>query len=239
MVRWQISAILGVAAAVAVTAAALITKTTDIAVDLGTRAGQVLAGEATSWASVDIHGRDVFLRGEAPSEENRRLAIERLGRLYGVRTVDASAAGLLPELRPYTTAIERSGSTVILTGAVPSLPDRARILGALAAAAPGLAIVDHSLLARGKADDRYYDLMRTLYGVPSLLAQGKVTLTDRAVTIEGEAALPPGDRLFEQLRRAEIPVRVVEVVEPVPFQATGRGSAIRHHLVMLPWLCSA
>ena len=47
MVRWQISAILGVAAAVAVTAAALITRTADIAVDLGTRAGQVLAGEAT------------------------------------------------------------------------------------------------------------------------------------------------------------------------------------------------
>jgi len=188
MVRWQISAILGVAAAVAVTAAALITRTTDIAVDLGTRAGQVLAGEATSWASVDIHGRDVYLRGEAPSEENRRLAIERLGRLYGVRTVDASAAGLLPEISPYVTTLERSGDTVMLSGAVPSLPDRARIFGALAAAAPGLGIADHSLLARGKADDRYFDAMRTLYGVPALLSHGKVTLTDRVVTIEGEAA---------------------------------------------------
>lgn len=188
MVRWQISAILGVAAAVAVTAAALITKTTDIAVDLGTRSGQVLAGEATSWASVDIRGRDVYLRGEAPSEENRQLAIERLGRLYGVRAVDASAAGLLPEIHPYVTTIERSGDTVALTGAVPSLPDRARILGSLAASAPGLGIVDHSLLARGKADDRYFDVLRSLYGVPALLAHGKVTLTDRAVTVEGEAS---------------------------------------------------
>ncbi|SCM76612.1 exported hypothetical protein [uncultured Pleomorphomonas sp.] len=188
MVRWQISAILGVAAAVAVTAAALITRTTDIAVDLGTRAGQVLSGEATSWASVDIRGRDVYLRGEAPSEENRRLAIERLGRLYGVRAVDASAAGLLPEISPYVTTLERNGDTIMLSGAVPSLPDRARIFGALAAAAPGLGIADHSLLARGKADDRYFDAMRTLYGVPALLSRGKATLTDRVVTIEGEAA---------------------------------------------------
>lgn len=188
MVRWQISAILGVAAAIAVTAAALITKTTDIAVDLGTRAGQVLAGEATSWASVDIRGRDVFVRGDAPSEENRQLAIERLSRLYGIRTVDASAAGLLPEIRPYVTTLERSGDMVVLTGAVPSLPDRARVLGALAAAAPGLGVVDHSLLARGKADERYFDAMRALYGVPALLSRGKVTLTDRLVTVEGEAA---------------------------------------------------
>ena len=187
MVRWQISAILGVTAAIAVTAAALITRTTDIAVDLGTRAGQVLAGEATSWASVDIRGRDVFLRGDAPSEENRQLAIERLSRLYGVRTVDASASGLLPELHPYVTTLERSGDTVMLTGAVPSLPDRARVLGVLAAAAPGLGVVDHSLLARGKADERYFDAMRALYGVPALLSRGKVTLADRLVTIEGEA----------------------------------------------------
>lgn len=188
MVRWQISAILGVAAAVAVTAAALITKTTDIAIDLGTRSGQVLAGEATSWASVDIRGRDVYLKGDAPSEDNRRLAIERLSRLYGVRAVDASGAGLLPEIRPYVTTFERNGDTVALTGAVPSLPDRARILGALAAAAPGLGVVDHSLLARGKADDRYFDVIRALYGVPALLAHGKVTLTDRAVAIDGEAS---------------------------------------------------
>lgn len=187
MVRWQISAILGLAAAVAVTAAALITKTSDIAVDLATRSGQVLAGEATSWAEVEIRGRDVYLRGDAPSDEDRRLAIERLSRLYGVRTVDASAAGLLPELRPYVTTLERNGNTVALTGAVPSVPDRGRILAALAAAVPGLGVVDHSLLARGKADDRYFDVMRALYGVPALLAHGKVTLTDKTVTIEGEA----------------------------------------------------
>lgn len=188
MVRWQISAILGVTAAVAVTAAALISRTTDIAVDLGTRAGQVLAGEATSWASVDVRGRDVFLRGDAPSEEYRQLAIERLGRLYGVRTVDASATGLLPEVHPYVTRFERSGDTVTLSGAVPSLPDRARILGAMAAAAPGLAVADHSLLARGKPDDRYFDVLRTLHGLPALLSRGQVTLSDRTLTVEGEAA---------------------------------------------------
>jgi len=188
MVRWQISAILGVTAAVAVTAAALISRTADIAVDLGTRAGQVLAGEVTSWASVDVRGRDVFLRGDAPSEEYRQLAIERLSRLYGVRTVDASATGLLPEVHPYVTKFERSGGTVTLSGAVPSLPDRARILGAMASAAPGLAVADHSLLARGKADDRYFDVLRMLYGLPALLSRGEVSVADRTVTVNGEAA---------------------------------------------------
>lgn len=188
MVRWQISAILGLSAAIAVTASALITKTTDIAADIGTRAGQVLAGEATSWASVDVHGRDVYLKGAAPTEDNRQLAIERLERLYGVRAVDDTAAGLLPEVHPYITTLERSGDTVTLTGAAPSLPDRARILGALAAATPGLNVVDHSILARGKADDRYFEVMRSLYALPALLNHGKVSLNDRAVTIEGEAS---------------------------------------------------
>lgn len=192
MVRWQISAILGVAAAVAVTAAGLITRTADIAVDLGTRAGQVLAGEATSWASVDVRGRDLLLRGDAPSEDLRQLAIERLKRLYGVRSVDASAAGLLPEVSPYVTAFERSGASVTLTGAVPSLPDRARILGALATASPGLSVADHSVLARGapdRAPDRtYVEMLRPLYGLPALLASGSVTLSDRQLTIVGEAA---------------------------------------------------
>ena len=139
--RWfagRISAILGVTAAVAVTAAALISRTADIAVDLGTRAGQVLAGEATAGRR-SMSVRDVFLRGDAPSVEYRQLAVERLSRLYGVHAVDASAAGLLPEVHPYVTRFERSGDTVSLSGAVPSLPDRARILGAMAAAAPGLA----------------------------------------------------------------------------------------------------
>ncbi len=188
MVRWQISAILGLSAAVAVTAAALITKTTDITADIGTRAGQVLAGEATSWASVDVHGRDVYLKGAAPSEESRQLAVERLERLYGVRSVDDTASGLLPEVHPYVTALERNGDSVILTGATPSLPDRARMLGALAAAAPGLNIVDHSILARGKVDDRYFETMRPLYGLSALISSGKVSLTDRDVTIEGEAS---------------------------------------------------
>lgn len=187
MVRWQISAILGVAAAVAVTAAAFIAKTEDIASDLGARAGQVLAGEATSWASVQIRGRDVLLRGDAPSEDQRQLAIERLGRLYGVRAVDASAVGLLPEVRPYVTMLERRDDVVTLTGAVPSLPDRARILSALASAAPGLGVIDRSVLARGKADDRYLDVLRALYGLPALLSHGRVSLTDRSVVVEGEA----------------------------------------------------
>jgi len=187
MVRWQISAILGVAAAVAVTAASLITKTTDIAVDLGTRAGQVLAGEATSWASVDVHGRDLRLKGDAPSEDLRQLAIERLKRLYGVRSVDASAAGLLPEISPYVTSFERSGGIVTLTGAVPSLPDRARILGALATASPGLSVADHSVLARGAGDLSYVEALRPLYALPKLLSHGKVTLSDHQLSIIGEA----------------------------------------------------
>ncbi len=187
MVRWQISAILGVAAAVAVTAASLITRTSDIAVDLGTRAGQVLAGEATSWASVDVHGRDLVLKGDAPSEDLRRLAVERLARLYGVHSVDASAAGLLPENSPYVTSFERSGSVVTLSGAVPSLPDRARILGALATASAGLSIADHSVLARG-ATASYVEALRPFYGLPKLLAHGKVTISDGQLTINGEAA---------------------------------------------------
>ena len=97
MVRWQISAILGGAATVAIAAAALIADTSTIKQDLIARTAQVLAGEATSWASVEIVGRDAYLSGAAPSEDLRALVVARLQRVFGIRRVDDSAATLLAD----------------------------------------------------------------------------------------------------------------------------------------------
>lgn len=188
MVRWQISAILGSAAAVAIAAAALIAGTGDINRDIASRTAQVLAGEATSWAHVTLSGRDVHLAGQAPSEELRRLAISRISRVFGVRTVDDSDAGLLPEVKPYRLAIVRDGNGVALEGYAPSLPDRTRLDTALHGA---LGVEDYANrleLARGQPDGRFLAVASSLMPVAGALSSGRVEIVDHAVSIVGEAA---------------------------------------------------
>lgn len=187
MVRWQISAILGGAAAVAISVAALIAHTSSIRQDLTIRTAQVLAGEATSWASVEISGRDVRLLGAAPSEDSRLLAINRLERVFGVSAVDASGATLLPEVKPYRLDIIRNDDEVGLEGYAPSLPDRARLDAALRGAIAGATYADRLDLARGLPDERFLGVATTMMQAVKRLRFGKVEIIDHSVTLHGEA----------------------------------------------------
>lgn len=217
MVRWQISAILGGAATVAIAAAALIADTSTIKQDLIARTAQVLAGEATSWASVEIVGRDAYLSGAAPSEDLRALAVARLQRVFGIRRVDDSAATLLADVKPYRFAVERlADNEVRLEGFAPSLPDRARLDAALRAAVPSTVYIDSLELARGAPDERFLTVATQLMPVARSLRTGRIELVDHAVTIAGEAM---SNAEYDKLR-AKPPVL------PAPY-ALGRFDIVR------------
>lgn len=186
MVRWQISAILGGAAAVAITVAALLADAGAIHRDLIARTGRVLAGEAMSWASIRIVGRDVALAGKAPSEELRALAVSRLGRVYGVRAVDATSAGLLPPAAPYVVSLLRADGALTAEGYAPSLPERARIVSAMSRAAPGLVYADRLDLARGMPEG-FLEALQPLYPALALMRHGQVSVREHRVAIAGEA----------------------------------------------------
>lgn len=188
MMRWQITVVLSAAAAVAITGAALVASGERIEADLAARATSVLAPETTSWATATVSGRDVALSGSAPSEDLREMAIDRVERVFGVRSVDSTATRLLPEQAPYVVSLTREGNALTISGSAPSLPDRRRMVAALTNAIPGLAYNDGLRLARGLPDAAYLDALSKLYPLLGELSGGTVTLTDRTVAVEGTAA---------------------------------------------------
>ncbi|WP_237154501.1 OmpA family protein [Oryzibacter oryziterrae] len=218
MVRWQISAVLGGTAAVAVAVAALMAGGARISADIGHRVEAALAGEATSWAHVSLHGRDVILEGAAPTAELRQLAVDKISGVFGVRSVDASAAGLLPEVKPYRVGLHRDAGSLTIDGNAPSQPDRQRMVDALTRAVPGLAYNDRLSLARGLPDADFLKALNTLYPLTGDLESGDITLQDRAITISGEAVSNAAyDRLahLSLALPANYAVSEVEVTRPL------------------------
>lgn len=188
MMRWQITAVLGLLSAVAITGAALVSDGSTIEEDVLARARSSLTGESMSWAALEANGRDLLLVGAAPTPELRTLATERVERIFGVRSLDDERAGLLPELAPYAVTLERTGNVLTIAGGAPSAPDRARMVNALTAAVPDLAYNDRLTLRRGLPDAGFLEVLNQLYPLLPDLADGRITLTDRRVEISGRAA---------------------------------------------------
>jgi osmotically-inducible protein OsmY len=187
MLRWQGAAVAGLVAAVVLTALAILLEAGGIEKDLSERAAAALEGEATSWATVTVEGRDAALEGAAPAQELLDLASVRVARLFGVRSVDLSAATLLPEESPYVITLSRNDDTVLVGGYAPSDPERRRILAHVAATLPDLGTADALDLARGLPDKGYLEALTRLVPVVADLANGRVMLRDRTATVEGEA----------------------------------------------------
>jgi hypothetical protein len=188
MLRWQGAAVAGLVAAVVLTALAVLLEAGGIENDLSDRAAVALEGEATSWATVTVDGRDVALTGAAPEQDLLDLAKVRLARIFGVRAVDDAAATLLPEESPYVVTLSREGGTVLVGGYAPSDPERKRILAHVAASLPDLATADALDLARGMPDKAFLDALSRLPPLVADLANGRVMLRDRTVSVDGEAA---------------------------------------------------
>lgn len=187
MVRWQVATAAGLAAAVVVSALALVVETGRIETDVAERATAALAGEATSWAAVTVSGRDAVLTGAAPSEELRSFAATRLDRVFGVRSVDSSPAGLLPEQAPWVVTLARGEADVRVSGFAPSDPERKRMLARVAAVLPDLAVVDDLRLARGMPGQTF--LQALVAATPALgrVTSGELDLGDGHVRLTGVA----------------------------------------------------
>ncbi len=188
MFRWRIAAAAGLGVAVLVTAVAMIVEAGRIERDVAARAEEALAGEATSWASIAVHGRDLTLAGAAPSEELRAYAATRLARVFGVRGVDATAASLLPEQSAYRVVLEREGDTLRVGGFAPSDPDRRRMLARISAALPDLAAEDRLALARGMPGPEFLAALAAVTPVVADLSAGTVEVEAGVVRIRGTAA---------------------------------------------------
>lgn len=146
-----------------------------------------LAGNALSanhpWAQVELDGRDLTLRGSAPSDEAKAEAASIALSAWDVRVV-RNEAELLALAEPYKFAALKAADGVTLTGNVPDETTRVEVVAAAQQALPGIAVKDELTLARG-APAGFAGL--ATYSISQLprFTTGKVDLTGAALAVEG------------------------------------------------------
>jgi len=135
---------------------------------------------------IRVDGRDVSLLARAFSEEGLRDAVATIEGLPGVRLVKSNA-GLVDEAKPYVWTVERNVVRVKLSGSAP-LPAVKDRLTEVAHKNLGEVSVEVDMkLARG-APPHFEDAARLLLGQIGKLKDGKITISDGAVTLSGMAS---------------------------------------------------
>ncbi|MDR6633877.1 OOP family OmpA-OmpF porin [Phyllobacterium sp. 1468] len=153
------------------------------------------------WASAEIDGRDLVLKGIAPSEEALADALKIVSATRGVRVVDNQAT-LLPLAVPFSFAVTKSDEGILLSGNVPYGDSRAKILAAAESAMPGIEILDEMAVARG-APQGFFDLVDFALAQAAQLTNGEVEISGETYNIRGTAANSNGyDSLNAALQTA-------------------------------------
>ncbi|PWV88195.1 BON domain-containing protein [Phyllobacterium myrsinacearum] len=139
-----------------------------------------------SWASIEVDGRDLTLKGVAPSEEALASALKIADTTDGIRVVE-NAATLLPLVDPFSFVVTKSDQGILLSGNVPYGDMRAKLLAAAENAMPGIEILDEMAVARG-APQGFADLANFALQQASQLISGEVRLAGETYSITGTAA---------------------------------------------------
>lgn len=155
------------------------------------------------WASADIDGRDLTLKGVAPSEEAIATALKIAGETNGVRSVDNQAT-LLPLADPFSFVITKSDDGILLSGNVPVGDSRAKVLAAAETAMPGIEILDELAVARG-APPGFLDLATFALNQAAQLTNGEVEISGETYNISGTAANPADFDALNGALRGAIP----------------------------------
>ncbi|MBG0808715.1 BON domain-containing protein [Methylosinus sp. H3A] len=183
--------------------------------DLGDRARAALdkSPGAIEGAAVGVDGRDVRLSGVALSANAVAEAVRAVEGQEGVRgVIDATTPP--PLAKPFVFSLERKGKTLALSGDAPLPGERATVRAA--AAGKGLELADASVSALG-APKNFAAL--AAYGVTLLdaLGEGRVTVSDAALSVTGAAANFDGyDRAEAALKAPPegVLVKAAEIAPP-------------------------
>ena len=174
----------GILAVIVLTALSTWFRADPVENDLTAKATGDLA-EKHSWASVELDGRDLTLRGTAPSPEAAADALKISESAYDVRIVQ-DATELLAEASPYKLTAVKSDGSLVLTGNVPNDDVRAELITAAESVAPGAKVEDKMTLARG-APKGFGELAGFSIAGLAGLADGTTDLTDTDLTVVGTA----------------------------------------------------
>ena len=134
---------------------------------------------------ISVAGRDVTFSADAFSEEGRRSAVTSVETVSGVRLVKDQTK-LVPEAKPYVWSAERDVVRVTFSGSAPLPAIKARLLEAAKTALNGVEVADHMGFARG-APQRFDAAVQVLIEQVARLKEGKITLSDKSVSLSGMA----------------------------------------------------
>lgn len=189
---------------------------TPLVTDLSARVDQQLVDAGQSWASVRLDGQTAILSGTAPTLEAQRLALAAAAAVPGVaRVVDGS--GILPLRASYAFGLARTGAGIDMKGFVPSEEIRLALRADIAAALPGLKLVDQTSLARGQPVD-FLGLARFAVARFAELSDGSATLAGPNLSIDGtardEASFAAAAAALTRALPPNVELRTVRILPP-------------------------
>lgn len=166
--------------------AAIWTTTAPLETSLEQRAAGALQSAILDRLQIDADGRDLSLGAGAFSPEGRSSALAIVEAVPGVRLVE-DRTELIAEARPFAWSAARDVSRVTLSGYVTLPAVRARLVeAARAIAGSGVEFQDQMAYARGAAP-RFDAVAQLLIEQLGRLKDGKVSISDNAVSLTGMA----------------------------------------------------
>ncbi len=160
-------------------------STVPIEQDLAANVTAAIKSDVLDKTRISVAGRDVTFSADAFSEEGRRSAVTSVETVSGVRLVKDQTK-LVPEAKPYVWSAERDVVRVTFSGSAPLPAIKARLLEAAKTALNGVEVADHMGFARG-APQRFDAAVQVLIEQVARLKEGKITLSDKSVSLSGMA----------------------------------------------------
>ncbi len=160
-------------------------QTQPIEQDLSAKAAKAMSAQSIIAPAISVAGRDVTVSGTRLSGDSASLS-KAIDAQNGVRLVRDNT-DLAPEVYPYTWQASRDGSNVTLSGHVPSLDVRTKLLTAAKAAFPDARITDAMRYARGTFGD-FDKLIGPALAPMAFITKGQADIVGGAVSVAGDTA---------------------------------------------------
>ena len=167
-----------------------------IETDLEFRIIEKLSADKIDWVTIELdgRGRDVLLKGMAPSDESRQLVIDMVEAVYGVRVID-DQVDIQPSLPSSELSIQQQDGAVVLGGRLASQASIDTVVNAAKATFGNENVVNELILSAQVKTAEWLDA--TTRFLPSLVSMGsaqlKISDSDSLLTAEVESH---GERLM-------------------------------------------
>lgn len=140
--------------------------------------------------TISISESLLSIEGKAKTVPDYEMALAEIEARRSKRAVGVGigSVDLLPaRVDPYVWRADRAGTSVVMTGYVPSVEAHDEVLSAAARLLPGVTVLDHVRVADGDPKMDWIGALKYALEQLSWLSKGSVALTGRQYDIVGEA----------------------------------------------------